>query len=140
MKEFNVKQVIVIRKDLNMRKGKIGSQTAHASLASVLDQMIKVDHPYDGKTIQQMRILCLNPDSPMYEWLNGSFAKIVVYVNSEAELTDLMVKGKEQGIQVTPIIDAGNTEFHGVPTLTCAAFGPEFTEKINKLTGHLPLI
>ena len=53
MKEFNVKQVIVIRKDLNMRKGKIGSQTAHASLASVLDQMIKVDHPYDGKTIKK---------------------------------------------------------------------------------------
>lgn len=34
-----VKQVIVIRKDLNMRAGKMVSQGAHASLAVTLDNL-----------------------------------------------------------------------------------------------------
>lgn len=140
MKEFQVKQVIVIRKDLNMRKGKIAAQVAHASLASVLDQMIKMEHPYDNKNLMQIRTLSLYQNTPIYDWLNGSFAKIVVSVNSEQELNDLIAKAKELDIRATPIIDAGNTEFHGIPTLTCAAFGPEYTEKINLLTSHLPLI
>ena len=76
----------------------------------------------------------------MYDWLNGSFAKIVVYVDDENELNELMVKAKTMDIQVTPITDAGNTEFHGVTTLTCAAFGPDKSDKLDLLTGHLTLI
>ena len=136
MKEFTVKQVIAVRKDLQMRKGKIAAQVAHASLASVLDKMKDVSKEDDVYE----KYLYVNPSSPMYTWLTTSFAKIVVYVDSEEELRALMEKGKNMGIQVTPITDAGNTEFHGVPTLTCAAFGPEHTDKINELTGHLRLI
>ena len=36
-----VKQVIVFRKDLNVRKGKFASQVAHASLAVILNMMKK---------------------------------------------------------------------------------------------------
>ena len=35
----NVKQVIVVRSDLKMNKGKIAGQVAHASLAIILDRM-----------------------------------------------------------------------------------------------------
>lgn len=34
-----IKQVLVVRKDLNMRKGKMASQCAHASLKVFLDRM-----------------------------------------------------------------------------------------------------
>lgn len=36
----NVKQVLVMRKDLNCRKGKIASQCAHASLKVFFDKMV----------------------------------------------------------------------------------------------------
>ena len=140
MKEFTVKQVIAVRKDLQMRKGKIAAQVAHASLASVLDEMEENLRIFGDNSMEEKRILFLKSDTPMFQWLHGSFAKIVVYVDSEEELRTLMEKGKKENIQVTPIIDAGNTEFHGVPTLTCAAFGPEYVEKLDKLTGHLKLI
>lgn len=143
MKEFSVKQVIVVRKDLHMRKGKIAAQVAHASLASVLDRMVNIDHTetYTGEKVNIIeRMLFLKDNTPMYDWLNGSFAKIVVYIDSEQELKDLINKAKNLKIQVTPITDAGNTEFKGIPTLTCAAFGPEYTDKLNEITGHLTLI
>ena len=139
MKEFNVKQVIAVRKDLHMRKGKIAAQVAHASLASVLDRMVNVDHEEKGTLVIE-RMLYIREELPMYHWLNGSFAKIVVYVDSEKDLHELIKLAKDAKIQVTPIIDAGNTEFNGVPTLTCAAFGPDYKEKLDKITGHLTLI
>jgi PTH2 family peptidyl-tRNA hydrolase len=137
MKEFNVKQVIVIRKDLNMRCGKLAAQVSHASLASVLDKM-NIGNFNEPQKIQ-IRTLTIKEESPMYEWLNGSFAKIVVYVENETELNNLMNRAKEKKIQVTPIVDSGNTEFHGVPTLTCAAFGPDYKDKLDELTGNLKL-
>ena len=34
---YTLKQVIVVRKDLNMRKGKIAAQAAHASMKVFMD-------------------------------------------------------------------------------------------------------
>ena len=99
-----------------------------------------VDIDRDDEQGLWQRMLSISKGQPMYDWLTGSFAKIVVYVESEKELLDLIDKAKSENIQATPITDAGHTEFHGVPTLTCAAFGPEYTEKLDSLTGHLPLI
>ena len=36
-------------------------------------------------------------------------------------------------------VDAGRTEFHGVPTATCCAIGPDWPERIDPITGHLKL-
>ncbi len=38
------------------------------------------------------------------------------------------------------ITDAGRTEFHGEPTNTTLAIGPDYSEKIDKITGGLPLL
>ena len=43
--ERKVKQVIVVRKDLKMPKGKIGAQVAHASLGSLLKLFNKKHFP-----------------------------------------------------------------------------------------------
>lgn len=116
---YDYKQVIVMRKDLNMRKGKLIAQGAHASLGVTLKNL---DHP-DVKG-----------------WLAGRFAKIAVYVNSEEELFEIHDKALEEGILVELITDAGFTEFNGVPTNTCIAVGPGKVDEINKVTGHLPLL
>lgn len=138
-----IKQIIVIRKDLNMRKGKIAAQAAHAALAVILDMMQKdeLTYPVGTGITEGMRLsLLLDKGSPAYEWLNGSFTKIVVYVNSEDELRDLYNKALDKNLPCSYIIDSGFTEFHGNKTATCIAIGPYWNDKIDEITGDLPLL
>lgn len=118
------KQVIVLRKDLNMRKGKMVAQGAHASMAVILEEQLKSHYPTPA----------------IAEWLNGSFTKICVSVSSEDELVQLYTEAKARGIPCSLIKDSGFTEFNGVPTLTAVAIGPDYPEVIDPLTKHLPLL
>lgn len=129
---MNYKQVIVVRKDLNMRKGKLAAQVAHASVGS-LTQLPSQEN--------STGILLFVPvNSPMYHWLKGSFVKIVVSCKDEEELLEIKSKADEACIQTVLITDAGHTEFHEVPTNTCVAIGPDTPEKIDRITGELPLL
>ena len=114
-----MKQIIILRKDLNMRKGKMVAQGAHASM--------KV-------TLENLR------DKRVKEWLRGAFAKIAVSVDSEEELLDYYVKAKNMGFLVALIQDQGRTEFHNVLTNTAIAIGPDIPEKLDELTGKLKLL
>ena len=125
------KQMIVIRKDLNMRKGKMVAQGAHASMAVFFNLMVENG---DGFLIPGKKIT-----DAMHEWMTGRFAKICVYVNSEQELLDLYQRAKAAKLPCSLIKDAGLTEFKE-PTYTAVAIGPELPEKIDPLTGQLPLL
>jgi len=128
------RQMIVLRKDLNMRKGKMVAQGAHASLGGVL--MGRTIHERDDGTFE-LHV----PLSPaLHAWLTGRFTKICVSVKDEQELFDLHRRALEAGIPVCLIQDAGLTEFGGVPTYTGLALGPETEETLSPLTGHLPLL
>lgn len=126
----DVKQVIVVRKDLAMRKGKIAAQVAHASMKFLIDNN-------DSERSDELVIKLTAAEAT---WLTGSFTKVVVGVDSEDALNDLIFRAQMSDIEVHPIIDAGRTEFNGVPTLTCAAFGPCTSEQLDKITGNLKLI
>ncbi len=128
------KQVIVLRKDLGMRKGKMIAQGAHASLAAVLrgsGDRPKAEAP--GRLI-------LEVDPATQAWIQGSFTKIVVGVNSEAELVAVHEAAVERGLTCALIRDAGRTEFGGVPTLTACAVGPGLPESVDAVTGALKLL
>ncbi len=73
-------------------------------------------------------------------WLDGAFTKVCVRVDSEEELLAVVQEAREVGVLVQLCIDAGKTEFHGVPTPTCCAVGPDFPERIDPITGHLKLL
>lgn len=119
MEPYHYKQILVVRKDLKMRTGKVAAQCAHASLACYLE----------------------NPDDPrMNEWLKGPFAKICVYVESEEELDLVEQKAKDAGVLSRMIIDQGRTEFHGIPTKTVLAIGPDTHDVLQLITGHLRLL
>ena len=75
----------------------------------------------------------------MSEWFNKGVAKICVYVDSEEELLEIDRQAKEAGIISALICDAGMTEFHGEPTYTCLALDPQPAEKVDPITGNLPL-
>jgi len=133
-----IKQVIVIRKDLNMRKGKIAAQAAHASLKVIVDMMRRsLVYPYNE---HEEWSLVMSEKEPLYQWLNGRFTKIVLYVNSEDELRDLYNKADKKDLPCSFIVDSGFTEFHGNKTATCIAIGPDYSDKIDKITGDLPLL
>ena len=126
---MNTKQVIVIRKDLKMRRGKEIAQGAHASMAVLTKYM----------TTNIRGWYAFYPPKQMEEWLKGSFRKITVYVNSKEELLAIYSKAAHKCIPCALITDNGATEFHGEKTITCCAIGPDLDEKIDEVTGHLPL-
>jgi len=123
------KQVIVLRKDLNMRKGKMVAQGAHASMAAILKLAVR-----EGDR------LAIPLDERIEPWLLGRFTKICVSVNSEAELLAIHEKSLAAGVLTSLILDSGVTEFGGVPTNTAVAVGPDHASKVDAITGELPLL
>lgn len=138
------KQVIVMRKDLNMRKGKMISQGCHASLGALLSLMechtIFRNPECDNSKNVMVKTLNIEEFGYLDHWLNGIFTKITVSVDSLEELETLYLQAKEAGIPTVKITDAGLTEFGGVPTVTCIAVGPHWSDEINLITGHLKLL
>lgn len=122
------KQIIILRKDLNMRKGKMVAQGAHASMAVILNLKKEDATSY------------IIPKDPRIEpWINGRFKKITVSVNSEDELLALHEEAKKRGFLTSLILDSGLTEFKE-PTYTAVAIGPDNAIELDKLTGNLPLL
>ena len=125
------KQVIVMRKDLNMRKGKMVAQGAHASLKAVLDSG-------NGRPFEYA--FDLPPKSAIKNWMEDGFTKICLSVDSERELLEIYKKAKSAKMICALITDAGLTEFNGVATKTCCAIGPAWSEEVDAITGHLKLL
>ena len=132
----DIKQMIVMRKDLNMRKGKIAAQASHASLSAVIKTSLKEDIDFE---LDENGCIAMRGNSYLANWLRDSFKKVCVYVNSEEELLDIYDQGLENGFIVSLVRDSGLTEFHNVPTYTCLAFEPLPANLIDKITGNLPL-
>jgi len=126
-----------------MRSGKIAAQAAHASLKVILNIMKKDNLTYPVGTGMQDGVrfsMLVDNGTPLSEWLNGHFTKVVVYVNSEEELRDVYNKAANKNLLCSYIIDSGFTEFHGKKTATCVAIGPDYSERIDEITGGLPLL
>jgi len=112
-----------------MRKGKMVAQGAHACAAVILEMEQKIRQWDEAPGEKAYR-----------DWISNSFTKVCVSVNSLEELTKIYEEAKAKGIPCSLIQDAGLTEFGGVPTYTAAAVGPDYEDKINPITGLLPLL
>lgn len=138
----DTKQVIVIRKDLNMRKGKIAAQASHASMA-FLTKGMRASYSDDYSTtlsVFETKHYTLEQSEEITHWLENSFRKICVYVNSEEELRELHQKARDKGLISHLVEDNGATEFNGVKTLTALAIGPNWDDKFIGITDQLPLL
>lgn len=111
------------------------AQSCHASMKVFFDR-IKFVTDHDGRKYYEIPFISSQVD----EWIGGLFTKIVVSVDSEEEVLQLQKKADEAGIINAVVTDAGLTEFHGIPTITCISIGPDDPEKIDKITGELPLL
>ncbi|MCH9653834.1 MAG: aminoacyl-tRNA hydrolase [Planctomycetes bacterium] len=124
-----MKQVIVMRHDLKMRRGKQIAQGAHASLSFL------------SRRLQEQNTISLNDFSEVEQlWLNGAFAKVCCRIESEAALMAIYDQARAADLEVHLITDSGKTEFHGQPTRTCLAIGPDDAHRIDAITGSLQLL
>ena len=117
MPESTSKQVILVRQDLKLPKGKLAAQVAHASVEAVLRS--------DKKLVTS--------------WRNEGMAKIVLKVKDEKELLSFLQQAKDVGLATALITDAGKTVI-APGTRTCLGIGPDEAEKIDAVTGKLPLL
>lgn len=133
---YQSKQMIVVRRDLEMRKGKIAAQAG-----TLCDRCLGWQLEHENRLSQVRTVgdgICLETSgqepTPLSEWFNKGVAKICVYVDSEEELLEIDRQAKEAGIISALICDAGMTEFHGEPTYTCLALEPQPSEKVDPIT------
>ncbi len=136
----DVKQVIVMRNDLNMRKGKMIAQGAHASISFITRQLQSTLNGTHDSSYGKVLTTKVKLDDAEQQWIESGFAKICCRVESEEELLEVFQKAKVAGLTVHMITDSGKTEFDGVPTKTCLAIGPDYNDKIDPITGHLKLL
>jgi len=111
-----LKQVILVRADLKLPKGKAAAQVAHASVAAVL-----------------------SADKALVDaWRATGMKKVVLKVPGERELLSFQRVAKRKGLVVALITDAGKTVV-APGTRTALAIGPGDEHLIDSMTGHLPL-
>lgn len=122
-----VKQVIVIRRDLKMRRGKEIAQGAHAAMMWLSERLRRFVYAAPHLSKEEM------------EWMAGTFTKVTLQVDSEEALLDVFNRARDKGLTAYLVTDSGKTEFDGVPTKTCCAIGPHEAEKIDEITKDLKL-
>jgi peptidyl-tRNA hydrolase, PTH2 family len=114
MKDF--KQVILIRQDLKLSKGKLAAQVAHASVEATLK----------------------SDKSIVTKWRNQGMKKVVLKVASTKDLIKYNQLAKDANIKTALIKDAGHTELKP-GTTTCLGVGPDEEDKIDSITGKLQM-
>ena len=115
----DIKQVIVVRTDLGMGKGKIAAQVGHACVLGA--ENVRKSH------------------SDWFEkwWLGQE--KVVVKVESLKELEEIKKHAIDIDVPWSEVTDAGHTQI-APGTVTCISLGPAPEESIDKITGDLKLL
>ena len=114
---MDYKQVILVRQDLNLPKGKLSAQCSHAAVEAVMK----------------------SSDKKVSAWRKQGMPKIVLKVKDEKELLLYLQKAKDDGLTTALIKDAGRTVV-APGTKTCGAIGPDEEQKIDLITSKLSLL
>jgi PTH2 family peptidyl-tRNA hydrolase len=120
VEEFQFKQVIVVRRDLDMGKGKIAVQVAHAAVTAAEEARKKFTEWWEA-------------------WLREGQCKVAVRVDSLDEILQLERKSKELRLPSALITDRGLTQIDP-GTTTCLCIGPAPSSLVDTLTGNLSLL
>jgi len=114
---MELKQVILVRQDLKMPKGKLSVQVAHAAVESAL----------------------ISDSNIVKGWTSQGMKKVVLKVKNKREMIKYKKLAEKMNLRPVLITDAART-FFKKPTVTCLAIGPDTEEKIDKITGDLKMI
>lgn len=116
------KMVFLVRTDLNMGKGKIASQVAHAAI-QLYKASLKNKNPY------------------LNMWLTWGQPKIVlkVYKDCETTLNNIYKDALNNNLMTCKIYDSGKTQIES-GSLTVVAIGPGRVVDIDKITSQFKLL
>jgi PTH2 family peptidyl-tRNA hydrolase len=120
IEEATYKQVIIVRADLKMGKGKLAAQVAHAAVLAA--EICRNTRPFWHK-----------------EWMNEGQKKIVVKVNNLDELLKIKETAEAKGLPTALIQDAGLTQLEP-GTITTLGIGPAPKDLLDPITRHLKLL
>jgi len=120
MNEFQFKQVIAVRRDLDMGKGKIAVQVAHAAVSAAEEARKKFTDWWEA-------------------WLKEGQCKVAVRVDSDEDILRLERRSRELQLPFALISDRGLTQVDP-GTITCLGIGPAPSSLIDSLTGNLDLL
>lgn len=120
MEEFQFKQVIAVRRDLDMGKGKVAVQVAHAAVSAAEEARKKYAEWWEA-------------------WLREGQCKVAVRVDSLEEILRLERRSRELRLPVALITDRGLTQIDP-GTTTCLGIGPAPSSIVDTLTGNLGLL
>ncbi len=115
--EERVKQIIVVNESLELPRGKLAAQVAHAAVAAFLE----ADEVAKGL------------------WLTTGMPKVVLKSAGAGELRRLENEARDRGIPACLITDAGRTVLPA-GTITCLGLGPAPATALDELTGELKLV
>ena len=112
-----MKQVMIVRTDLKMGKGKIAAQCCHGAIG----------------------VYKKSSKDKINKWENESYAKVVLKVKTLEELNEIKMLADKKGIVSYVVVDAGRTQ---VPTssVTVLALGPDEDKILDEVTGDLKLL
>ncbi len=111
------KQVIIIRNDLKLPKGKLAAQVAHASVEALLK----------------------SDKDDINEWKKQGMKKIILKVDNKEQLLKYKTISEDNNLITALITDAGKTVVEP-GTITCLGIGPDNEEKIDKISGKLKMV
>lgn len=115
-----IKQVVIVRKDLNMGTGKIAAQVGHACVLGA--EHVRKSHPTWYK-----------------EWERAGQEKVVVKVTNLDELEKIKKHAISLDLPWSEVTDAGHTQI-APGTVTCISIGPAPEEAVDKVTKDLKLL
>jgi peptidyl-tRNA hydrolase len=119
-----LKQAIIIRKDLNLNKRDLASTVAKASLKFIVE----------NNEAERGNQLLVSLSSEEQAWLTGSFSQDILGVTNKDQLDDIMFRAQIMGIEAYPVFVPGDSEN---PDMSCVALGPDEPDVINRLIHSL---
>ena len=114
---MELKQIILVRDDLKMPKGKLAAQCAHAAVEATLK----------------------SEKDKVSAWRKEGMKKVVLKVSNLGMLKKYLAKADMAGLITAVITDKGKT-FFKTATTTCVAIGPDKTGYLDEITSDLKMM
>ena len=128
----NLKQVILIRRDLRLKRAAVAAMAAKVSCEFLIDNNVS----------ERGDVLKVNLTPQESDWLLGNSTRIILGVSSEDNLKSLLFKAELAGLSCYSMTgsQSKNDSDLNYEEVLCAAIGPDDAERIDEITGNLKLI